>query len=193
MVEIIVKKLKIKSAGFRVTPDGRVELRVPLRTSQQMIDDVIRRYRPKMEEMARRQQKAAEEFGEIPPLDNDSLHRYAEQTCRLLNERLGVFAAQLGVTYNRVCVKTLVSRWGSCSGKGNLNFNSLLCLLPPQVADYIMIHELCHLKQHNHSPAFWAEVAQAMPDYRQSVRWLKRYGGVLIEQLRESREEENDG
>ena len=191
MVEIIVKKLKVKSFSIRITPDGRAELRVPLRTSRQTIDEVIRRYRPKIEEMALKRQQAAEEYGEVPPLDPDSLNRYAEQTCLLLNDRLGGLAEQIGVTYHNVRIKKLVSRWGSCSGKNNLNFNCLLSLLPPDVADYIMVHELCHLKQLNHSPAFWAEVEQALPDYRQSERWLKRYGGVLLGQLRRTEEEQH--
>lgn len=191
MVEIIVKKVKAKSFSIRITPDGKAELRVPLRASRRTVEDVIRRYRPKIEEMARKQQKVAAEFGALPALDEKALASYAKQTRQLLNERLGGFAAQVGVTYNRVSVKRQVSRWGSCSGKGNLNFNCLLSLLPPDVADYVMVHELCHLKQLNHSPAFWAEVARVLPQYRQSERWLKQYGHILLGQLRLSKEEQN--
>ena len=191
MVEIIVKRVKAKSFSIRITPDGKAELRVPLRASRRTVEDVIRRYRPKMEEMARKQQKATAEYGALPMLDEKALTTYAKQTRQLLNERLGSFAAQVGVTYNRVSVKRQVSRWGSCSGKGNLNFNCLLSLLPPDVADYVMVHELCHLKQLNHSPAFWAEVARVLPQYRQSERWLKRYGHILLGQLRLSKEEQN--
>ena len=191
MVEIIVKKMKVRSFSFRITPDGKAELRVPLRTSRRTIDGVISRYRPKMDEMARKQQQAAEEYGAVPSLDEASLTAYAEQTRARLSERLPDFASQLGVTYNRVSVKKQVSRWGSCSGKGNLNFNCLLSLLPPDVADYIMVHELCHLKHLDHSPAFWAEVARAMPDYKQSEKWLKRYGGVLLGELRRKKEEQH--
>ncbi|MBQ9551642.1 MAG: M48 family metallopeptidase [Clostridia bacterium] len=191
MVEIIVKKVKAKSFSIRITPDGKAELRVPLRTSRRTVEDVIRRYRPKIEEMARKQQKVAAEFGALPALDEKALASYTKQTRQLLSERLDGFAAQIGVTYHRVSVKKQVSRWGSCSGKGNLKFNCLLSLLPPDVADYIMVHELCHLKQLNHSPAFWAEVARVLPQYRQSERWLKRYGHILLGQLRLSKEERN--
>ena len=191
MVEIIVKKVKAKSFSIRITPDGKAELRVPLRTSRRTVEDVIRRYRPKIEEMARKQQKVAAEFGALPALDEKALTTYAKHTRQLLSERLDGFAAQIGVTYHRVSVKKQVSRWGSCSGKGNLKFNCLLSLLPPDVADYIMVHELCHLKQLNHSPAFWAEVARVLPQYRQSERWLKRYGHILLGQLRLSKEERN--
>ncbi len=191
MVEIIVKRMKVKSYSIRITPDGKAELRVPLRASRASIDDVIKRYRPKMEEMAREHQKKAERYGKLPVLDEASLANYTEQTRQLLNERLDGFAAQVGAAYNRVNVKKQVSRWGSCSGKGNLNFNCLLSVLPPQVADYVMVHELCHLKQLNHSPAFWAEVARIMPDYQKSKRWLKQYGSVLIATLRQYKEEQH--
>ena len=73
--------------------------------------------------------------------------------------------------------------WGSCSGKGNLNFNCLLMLAPPAVQDYVVVHELCHRKEMNHSPAFWAEVAGVLPDYASHRRWLRENGNGLIAAL----------
>ena len=191
MLEIIVNRRKVKNTTIRCTPDGKIELRVPLKTSQKAVDEIIRRYRPNMEAMAEKHRQAATELGTLPEFDDASLDSYCRRTKQLLQQRLDGFAAKIGVTYCRVSVKKAVSRWGSCSGKGNLNFNCLLCLLPDDVADYVMVHELCHLKQLNHSPAFWAEVARAMPTYKSSERWLKRYGGVMLEQLRKHKEEQN--
>lgn len=76
-------------------------------------------------------------------------------------------------SFNRVCVKNHKSRWGSCSKKGNLNFNYKIIHLPADLAEYIVVHELCHLKELNHSPGFWALVAKAVPDYKDRRRKLK--------------------
>lgn len=78
-------------------------------------------------------------------------------------------------TYHRVSIRNQRTRWGSCSRKGNLNFSYKLALLPPQLADYLIVHELCHLGQFNHSPAFWALVELAIPDYRTRRDELKNW------------------
>ncbi|MBQ1233170.1 MAG: M48 family metallopeptidase, partial [Clostridia bacterium] len=76
--------------------------------------------------------------------------------------------------------RTQKTRWGSCSSKGNLNFNCLLLLAPPEVLDCIVVHELCHRKQMNHSSAFYAEVLRVMPDYHTRHAWLKKNGTALM-------------
>ena len=73
---------------------------------------------------------------------------------------------------------------GSCSSRGNLNFNCLLMLAPPEVLDYVVVHELAHRKQMNHSALFWQEVARECPDYKKSLRWLKDGGGALLSRAR---------
>lgn len=78
-----------------------------------------------------------------------------------------------GFRYGRVSVRNQKSRWGSCSTKGNLSFNWKLLLLPPELSDYVIVHELCHLAEHNHSEAFWVQVARTIPDHRDIRRALK--------------------
>lgn len=98
---------------------------------------------------------------------------YKEQALLLVNSRLGYFNAFYGFKYNRVSVKNQKSRWGSCSKKGNLNFHYKIAKLPAKTADYIILHELCHLGEFNHSQKFWNLVAKMMPDYlivRRSLR-----------------------
>jgi predicted metal-dependent hydrolase len=89
----------------------------------------------------------------------------------------------VGVTYGRITIRNQRSRWGSCSGKGNLNFNCLLMLTPSHVIDYVVVHELCHRLEMNHSPAFWAQVERVLPDYRKSREWLREHEKELIGRL----------
>ncbi len=92
--------------------------------------------------------------------------QHKEAARALVHARLAHFAPQYGVIFGRVAIRNSRSRWGSCSQLGNLNFNYKVLLLPPALADYVVVHELCHLKHFNHSPDFWAEVARAIPHYK---------------------------
>lgn len=92
-----------------------------------------------------------------------------------IRQRLEVYALRLGVRYGRVTVRDQKTRWGSCSGKGNLNFNWKLIMAPPRVLDYVVVHELCHLIEFNHSPRFWRLVEGQMPDYAAWKKWLKTH------------------
>ena len=94
--------------------------------------------------------------------------------------RIEELAQQHGLTYNRVFIKNQKTRWGSCSVKRNLNFNLRLMMAPPGAIDSVIIHELCHLKILNHSPAFWDLVAKLYPDYGQWQQWFKENGHLLV-------------
>lgn len=100
-----------------------------------------------------------------------------EDARALVRARIAHFNAHYRVPVRKIFIKNHKSRWGSCSERGNLNFNYKLLLLPPEVADYIVVHELCHLLEFNHSPAFWALVEQTLPHHkvlRRTLRQLER-------------------
>lgn len=94
---------------------------------------------------------------------------------RYIPERVAYWADIIGVTYGRISIRQQKTRWGSCSGEGNLNFNCLLMQMPKEIIDYVIVHELCHRKQMNHSKLFWAEVAKILPDYKERRKALKEY------------------
>ena len=96
-----------------------------------------------------------------------------------IREKLGVYAPRLGVEFGRVAIRDQRSRWGSCSAKHNLNFNWKLIMAPPQALEYVVIHELCHLIEFNHSPRFWRLVEGQMPEYEAWKKWLKAHGSEL--------------
>ena len=90
----------------------------------------------------------------------------------------------MGVTYGRITIRNQRTLWGSCSSRGNLNFNCLLMKTPVEIQDYVIVHELAHRKHMDHSPAFWAEVEKVVPDYRERRKWLRRNGGQYIEGMK---------
>ena len=92
-----------------------------------------------------------------------------------IRERVDHYAPLIGVRPGRITIREQKTRWGSCSSRGNLNFNWKLIMAPPQVLDYVVIHELCHLHEFNHSPRFWALVQHQMPDYIAWKKWLDNH------------------
>lgn len=106
-------------------------------------------------------------------------HMLAARALERIRERLAVYGPQIGGSYGRVAIRDQRSRWGSCSGKHNLNFNWKLIMAPRQALDYVVIHELCHLHEFNHSIRFWRLVESSMPDYEVWKKWLKTHGDEL--------------
>ena len=99
---------------------------------------------------------------------------HKEEARRAIVARVEHFAGLIGLKYGRVAIKNQRSRWGSCSEKSNLNFNYRLIFLAPELMDYVIVHELCHLLEFNHSPKFWKKVALVLPNYRELRLILKK-------------------
>jgi hypothetical protein len=104
---------------------------------------------------------------------------YIKQAKKVITERAAWYAAQNGFVYERVKITGARTRWGSCSARGSLNFTWRLVMAPLQVIDYVVVHELAHLKHKNHSKAFWNEVKRLMPDYKEQINWLNENGHTL--------------
>lgn len=92
---------------------------------------------------------------------------------KLIKERIEKIGCSLGLEYGRVFIKDQKTLWASCSGKRNLNFNWRLAAAPPEILDYVVIHELCHLREMNHSKRFWSLVGESCPDYKARKKWLR--------------------
>lgn len=107
----------------------------------------------------------------------------ADKALKIILERVRYYAPLIGVTYGRITVRNQKTRWGSCSEKGNLNFNCLLVMTPPEVLDAVIVHELCHRKHMNHSKAFYEEVYRVFPEYDKWDKWLKENGSLLIHRM----------
>ena len=104
---------------------------------------------------------------------------YAGEALRELGDRARALAARLGLSFRKVAIRDQKRRWGSCSATGALSFNWRLLLMPEEVAAYLVAHEVAHLAEPNHSPRFWAKVAEACPGWKEQERWLKRLGPAV--------------
>ena len=170
-----------KTIALQIKGDGRIIVRAPLRMAakdiQRFVDSKAAWIEKHLFIIQQRQQPVA------PAFTVEQLHQLADAAKSDLLRRVAHFAALVGVTYGRITIRAQKSRWGSCSGKGNLNFNCLLMLCPEDVRDYVVVHELCHRKELNHSPRFWAEVEKVLPGYRMQRKWLKENGGGFIRRL----------
>ena len=180
-----------KTLSLQMKPDGHLVVRAPHRTSNRQIRQFvennsawIQKHRELIE-----QRRRQEEMNPPPAITKETLKRLRSLASETIPPRVSYYANLMGVSYGRITIRAQKSRWGSCSAKGNLNFNCLLMLTPPEVQNYVIVHELCHRKQMNHSPAFWREVEQIMPEYRRHRLWLKKNGGALIRSMISQNEE----
>ena len=174
--ELIKSSRKTLAAEIK---QGRLIIRAP----HQAADDDIRRFIQKNRQWiethlakSRSREAAAES---IPKLTPEELHNLAQQALKVIPARAAYYAPLIGVTYGRITIRNQTSRWGSCSSKGNLNFNWRLIFAPEEVVDYIVVHELAHRKEMNHSRAFYNVVASVLPDYKVREKWLKENGEKL--------------
>ena len=161
-----------KTVSIQITPAGQVIVRCPARMPQSQIRAFV-------------EGKAAWILAHLPkeipdPLTEQQLQELSRKAKLYFPERVAYFAPKVGVSWGRITIRCQKTRWGSCSARGNLNFNCLLMLAPPEVADYVVVHELCHRKHMNHGPEFWGEVAQVMPDYALHRQWLRQQGNQLL-------------
>jgi predicted metal-dependent hydrolase len=108
---------------------------------------------------------------------------YRIQATQFINDRADKLSARCGISYNRLIIRGQKSRWGSCSSKGNLSFNWKLMMAPEPVIDYVIVHELLHLKEMNHTKKFWQLVAEHCPRWREHRKWLKDHEAELAAKL----------
>ncbi|MBU1015455.1 M48 family metallopeptidase [Patescibacteria group bacterium] len=157
---------------LRASPKGTFLLTVPLGTRQEH----IRRFLRERAEWMLEQQGFFRRFGRRALFQFGREHylRHREEARTLVERRLRHFLRLYRVRYRAVRVKNHAATWGSCSELKNLNFSYKLLFLPRRLSDYIIVHELCHLKHFDHSPRFWRLVARTFPDYR-DLEWQLRY------------------
>lgn len=179
-----VRRSKRKSAAIKITADMQIVVFVPLYVSDNEIERMVISKSKWIDEHMLKVQSTIDERSKLEKITFEQVKELADQAVEYIPKRVKYYAEKENFVYNKITIKNLVSRWGSCSTKGNLNFNCLLMLTPDYVIDYIVVHELCHLREMNHSEKFWAEVEKIIPDYQRAELWLKQNGGNLISRMR---------
>lgn len=176
MIEYELIRSNRKTVTLQVKPDGSVVVRAPIRLAKYRIAKFVRDH----EAWILIQQKKAEVYREhVHVITEEERREGIARAKKIFPERTAYFAKRMGVTYNRITIREQKTRWGSCSSAGNLNFNWKLVLMPPELLDYVVVHELAHRKEMNHSPRFWAVVENELPDYRERREKLKILGKQL--------------
>ena len=156
-------------------------VRAPYSVPKRVIEAFVLEKRDWIEKKLQRPENRQNRADSADLLTEAEISRLYEEASQVLPEMVRAFAAKIGVSYGRITIRMQKTRWGSCSTKGNLNFNCLLMLAPERVQQYVVVHELCHRKEMNHSPAFWAAVSAVFPDYKEQVRWLRKNGTALMQ------------
>lgn len=169
-----IVKSRRRTMAVQVKNDGQVVVRIPLRMAWREAERFLGSHG---RWVAEHYVKARESY--VPPRAyTDRETAEGKQAARkILTARACFFAERMGVDFGSVSVRQQRTRWGSCSARGNLSFNWKLVLMPQEILDYVVVHELAHRREMNHSPRFWAVVAAQLPDYGRRRAWLKTHGG----------------
>ena len=181
-IKIIIIRTYRKTLSIQLK-DGEIIARAPLRMKDKEIYSFIDSKKSWIEKNLAKIEEREKAIGEVKPFTQEEINALAEKAQTIIPERVKYYAPKIGVTYNRITIRCQRTRWGSCSSKGNLNFNCLLALFPLDVIDSVVVHELCHRKHMNHSPQFYAEIEKVFPEYKKWHKWLSDNGGMYMGRL----------
>ncbi len=177
-----VIKSERRTVGFGIV-NGEVVIRVPRQMRKNDVKRFVGEYSKKIRKMLENYVEAQKKYAHVIPLTDSEVKELVERAKIVIPQRVAYYAPLVGVEYGRVTVRCQRTRWGSCSAKGNLNFNCLLMLAPPEALDSVVVHELCHIKEMNHSERFYREIERVMPSYRESHAWLRENGEYLMKRI----------
>ena len=178
-MDYILKRSKRKTIGLEITDEGLV-VRAPLRASKREIESAIQKHQTWIDRNMAKRTKVKAEAQEKGLLSQEEIKALADRARVYIPQRVAYYAPLLGVQPGRITIRTQKTRWGSCSAKGNLNFNCLLMLTPPEVIDSVVVHELCHLLEMNHSNKFYQHVLRVFPEYYKHHAWLRQHGPEIM-------------
>lgn len=166
-------RTKRRTVGIYITKNGTVVVRAPAGLRLGLIDKFVEEKKDWINTHLRRYEKEHADCQQIT-LNKEQVAQAKVNAKTYFQKRCAYFAPLLGVTYEKVKVNGAKTRWGSCNAQGDINFTYRLFFLPQELSDYVVVHELAHRKQMNHSKAFWNIVEKAMPDYKWRNKALKQ-------------------
>jgi predicted metal-dependent hydrolase len=178
-MEIDIIRSARRTVGAQIK-DNKVIVRAPFYATDRDIETFLKKNEKWFEKHIAACREREKEKENIKKLSQEQIAALYDRARLILPQRAEYYAKLIGVKYGRITVRMQKTRWGSCSAKRNLNFNCLLMLAPPEVVDSVVVHELCHLKEMNHSKKFYAEVMRFFPSYDRQRKWLRENGEKLL-------------
>ncbi len=182
-MDIEIIRSKRKSIAIQLKEADKITVRAPLRVSDKEIMAFVESKMAWIISNSFKLKMRQEKLDKVKPLSELELAELYKSAKEVIASRVQYYAPIVGVSYGRITIRRQKSRWGSCSAKGNLNFNVALMRAPIEVLDYVVVHELCHRLEMNHSARFYREVRRVMPDYEQAERWLKVHGDEIMAEV----------
>ena len=181
-IPINILRTKRKTLSLELIEEGLL-VRAPKRMSNRGIQHFILSKKDWIEKHQKIIEERRELLKQYPPYTEDELKALAKKAKGIIPAKVKHYAEIVGVSYGRITIRCQKTRWGSCSSKGNLNFNCLLMELPDEIIDSVVVHELCHRKHMNHSKAFYDEVESVLTEYKKCRKWLKENGHIYLSRL----------
>ncbi len=172
-----------KTISIEINTDAEVVVRAPERMPDKEIQRFVEKNGDFINKNIVKMRERIERLGEVRKITDIELEELTLQAKRVIPERVRYYAPIVGVDYGRITIRRQKTRWGSCSSKGNLNFNVALMRVPLEVMDYVVVHELCHRLEMNHSARFWKNVERVLPEYKILRKWLKDNGDMALAEV----------
>ena len=161
---------KRKTLSLQVKADGTVTVRAPVGTKQKIIEDFVDKNSAWLEKTKKKMLSKQELFREASSEEERELRKKAKA---VLPEKISRYSSLIGVMPTRITITGARTRFGSCSGKNSISFSFYLMRFPEEAIDYVVVHELCHIKHHDHSKEFYKEIEKILPDYKQREKLLR--------------------
>lgn len=173
----IIKKPRVKNLNLKILKNREVQIIIPqsrlYNISQRKVEKILKDKFNFIISALKRYEKLAQKYPDLFDFTESHYRQHRKQSQELIKSKVDYYCRQHNFQYNRISIRNQSTRWGSCSSKGNLNFSYKIIFLLPEEQDYIIVHELCHLREQNHSRDFWNLVEEILPEYKNIHKSIK--------------------
>lgn len=176
-IPVILQRQKRKTLSLMITNEGRLFIKAPFRLGEKEIKSFVNK---KKLWIYKKVKQINEDNKNKVFRSEEDIKELKKQARTILTKRTDYYKEILKVDYEKIRIGNQKTIWGSCSGRRTISYNWHLILMPEQIIDYVVVHELCHLIEMNHSPAFWEKVSEVLPDYQSRREWLKENGNSYL-------------
>lgn len=175
-MEYEVRRSRRKTLAVSADEEGRLIVRAPLSVTDREIETFLEIRKKDIQRYLEKQSERRRALEDVRVLSDEEIRKLRENAEKVIRQRVVLLSEMLGISFSGISIRLQKTRWGSCSVRGNLNFNAVISVMPGEIMDYVIVHELCHRIEMNHSAGFWGLVEDAIPDYRERRKWLKENG-----------------